>query len=185
MDPITHFSEFSVDAPSPSGNRHNSSADAYVKEISTSPTEHLDYGTVDNTEGNNVTTDTKCVIWCVDHLGDATEKIFDMKFWLSSKEDFVNEGSGYDVWFNQHISSIWESGVSIDNNSGVFTPESLPDSQNLKKWDGSNEITGSGTDDDVSQYIYLSVTVDGDTPAGVYGGAGAGTFRYRVTYKYI
>jgi hypothetical protein len=119
-------------------------------------------------------------------MGDATEQIFDMRFWLSSVDDFSNLGSGYNVWFNQEMSQHWQSGNSIDKDDpGTYTPQSLPGSQNLNSTSGLPEIVSAGSDYDVSEYIYLSVTVDPNTPVGTYGGPGVGAFRYRVTYKYM
>ena len=184
-DPITHFAQWSPSGISPSGHRHQTSGTLYVKELSTDANEELNFGTLDITEGINTTSDTRCLVWIIDDLKDVKESIFDMKFWLSSVADFVGRGVDYQLWFNQHITSVWTSGLSINEASGVFTPISLPGSQNLLKWDGSSEIAVSGMDDAVSQYIYLSTTADKDTPVGIYGGATVGTFRYRVTYKYI
>jgi hypothetical protein len=183
--PVTHFSQFSITGPDPSGARHNASASGYHKELNTSTGGELSFGVLDNSSGVNVTTPTKCVVWVVDHLQDATTKVFDMKFWLSSTTDFVGEGATYNVYFNQHMSKKWLGEIQLTDTSGTYTPESLPAGQNLYRYDGAAEITASGTDDAVSQYIYLGITIDPDTPVGVYGGAGANAFRYRVTYKYL
>jgi len=187
MDPVTHFSEFSINAPSPSGNRHNSSGIAYVKEISINPNESLDFGTLNNSDGQVVDSETKCVVWCVDDFKDATQKIYDMKFWLSSIAGFVGEGSGnYNVYFNWHTSNEWmgSGNPTLVHTSGNYVPRSLPSEQNLYKYDGSSSITTSGSDESVSQYIYLSTSVDPNTPNGQYGGMDGG-FRYRITYKYL
>jgi hypothetical protein len=151
-----------------------------------SPSGELDYGTLDNGSGINVTSPTACVAWIVDDMGDATEQIFDMRFWLSSLDDFLNLGSGYNVWFNQENSQHWQSGNSIDKDDpGTYTPQVLPGSQNLNSTSGLPWIVSGGSDYDASEYIYLSITVDPNTPVGTYGGPGVGAFRYRVTYRYI
>jgi hypothetical protein len=183
--PVTHFSQFDIKIISPSGTRHDASASGYVKGLNTNTGGELAFGTLNNSSGIIITTPTKCAVWVVDHLQDATTKVFDMKFWLSSVTDFVGVGIGYNVYFNQHMSKKWLGDIQLTDTSGTYTPESLPAGQNLLKHDGSTEITTSGTDDSVSQYIYLSVSIDPDTPVGIYGGAGANTFRYRVTYKYL
>jgi len=181
--PITHFIQYSVKAPSPSGFR-NISASGY-KILDVSPSGELNYGDLNNGSGVVVTTPTKCAVWVIDSMEDATEQIFDMKFWLSSITDFVGRGTDYNVWFNQQMNTAWQSGLQIDKDDGVFTPTSLPSAQNLLSSSGLTTIESAGNDADCSQYIYLSVSVDPDTPVGVYGGAGVGGFRYRVTYKYL
>lgn len=181
--PTTHFIQFPINAPSPSGYRHINASGIKVLDISSSG--ELDFGELNNSSGIVITTPTKCAIWVVDSLGDATQQVFDMKFWLTSITDFVGRGTSYNVWFNQEMSTAWQSGISIDKDDGVFTPESLPSNQNLLNCSGTAEIVGGGQDHHCSQYIYMSVSIDPDTPVGTYGGAGVGTFRYRVTYKYM
>jgi hypothetical protein len=39
-------------------------------------------------------------------------------------------------------------------------------------------------DNDASQYLHLALEVGVDVPVGTYGGAGAGTFRYRLLYDF-
>ena len=67
--------------------------------------------------------------------------------------------------------------------SGFFIPTVLPTGQNLLRQDDNPEITASGTDLDVTEYIFLSVSVDTDVNPGVYGGNDGG-FTYRMTYDY-
>jgi hypothetical protein len=183
--PLTHFSQFRVKDQSPSGQRNTIAASGYIKKLDISPSGELDFGTLNNSSGIVVTTPTHCVVWVIDSMEDATEEIFDMRFWLSAISDFIGRGDDYNVWFNQQTNVLWQSGLSIDKDDGLYTPTSLPSSQNVNSTSGLPNITGAGHDHDVTEYIYLSVSVDPDTPVGIYGGPGVGTFRYRMTYKYI
>jgi hypothetical protein len=183
--PTSHFSQFRVKDQSPSGERHTIAASGYIKQLDISPSGEMNFGTLNNSSGIVITTPTHCTVWVVDDMGDATEEIFDMRFWLSSVADFIGLGTDYNVWFNQQTDVAWQSGLSIDKDTGTYTPTALPSSQNVNSASGLPNITGAGHDHDVSEYIYLSVSIDPDTPVGTYGGPGVGTFRYRLTYKYI
>ena len=183
--PTTHFAAFQVKCESPEGQRHTTAASGYIKHLDASPSGELDYGQLNNSSGVTITTPTHCAVWVVDAMNDATEQIFDMRFWLSSVADFVGRGTDYNTWFNQLNSTTWQSGVTIDKDDGSFTPTSLPAAQNVNSASGLPYIVSAGNDYDVSEYLYLSVSIDTDTPVGTYGGAGVGTFRYRMTYKYI
>ncbi|RKY43071.1 MAG: hypothetical protein DRP85_00820 [Candidatus Makaraimicrobium thalassicum] len=183
--PTTHFALFDINGPDPSGQRHLTTASGYIKNLHTGAGGALDFGTLDISSGVIVDSPTKCVVWVVDDMGDATQKIFDMKFWICSTSDFVGLGTDYNVYFNQYITGMWHSGLKLTHSSGMYSSLSLPSGQNLYKWDGVKEITEAGTDNSVSQYIYLSVGVDPNIPVGIYGGDGTNGFRYRVTYKYL
>lgn len=181
--PQSHFIQFSVKAPSPSGYRHIDASG--IKIVDTSASGALNFGTLNNGSGIIVTSPTKCVVWVIDSMGDATEQIFDMKFWLSSVSDFTGLGTDYNVYFNKQMSTAWQSGLKIDYSDGDFVGITIPSGQNLLSSSGTTSIVGAGQDFNTSQYIYLSISADPDVPVGTYGGDGVGTFRYRVTYKYI
>ena len=183
--PTTHFSQFDILSVSPSGERHSTAASGYLKELTTTAGGALDFGSLDNSSGIVVSSPTKCVVWVVDNLQDATTEVFDMKFWLSSVSDWVGRNTDYNSYFNQHVTNQWLGNVKLNYNSGTYTPTSLPAAQNLLQNEGNSTITASGTDAATTEYIYLSVSVDSDTPVGIYGSAGGGGFRYRVTYKYV
>lgn len=181
--PQSYFIQFATRIPDPSGHRHIDASG--IKVVDTSPSGALDFGTLNNGSGIIVTTPTKCVIWVIDSMGSAQEQIFDMKFWLSSISDFVGRGVDYNTYFNQHMSTTWQSGLKISYSDGEFTSTTIPSGQNLLSSSGTATIVGAGHDANTSQYIYLSVSADPDMPVGIYGGDGVGSFRYRVTYKYI
>jgi len=183
--PVTHFSQFDIHNISPSGERHSTAASGYIKELGISAGESLSFGSIDNSSGVIVNTPTKCIVWTVDSFGDATTEIFDLRFWLSSVSDWVSRGTDYNSYFNQHVTGKWLGNVKLTNASGTFTPTSLPAARNVLQSDGNDSITTSGLDTSTTEYIYLSVGVDQDTPVGVYGGAGGGGFRYRMTYQYV
>ena len=181
--PTTHFINFDVNAVDPSGYRNIDASGLKILDVSSSGA--MDFGILNNSSGIVVTTPTKCAVWVVDTMGDATTEIFDMRFWLSSITDFVGIGIDYNVWFNQVMHTTWQQSINIDKDDGEFTPTELPAGQNLLSSSGLVNIASAGKEPDCSQNIYLSVSVDPDMPVGTYGGDGVGAFRYRVTYKYI
>jgi hypothetical protein len=181
VPPSIKFSEFAVSGVNPVGQRHQATHGSFVKQVSTSAGQFLDFGEVNTTFAKR-TTPTKAVVVYSDDFNDATEAIFNMRFWVSDISDFLT-GTFH---FNGFASGVWISGLSIDpltDASGLFIPTALPSGQNLRRQDGWPEISGVSQDGEVSEYIYLSVGFDTDVPPGVYGGDSGG-FTYRCTFDY-
>jgi hypothetical protein len=177
--PVIRFSEFAVSGVSPSGVRHlQLSASGWQKTLGTGTGEYLDYGFINLSFGKQSTT-TKAVVGMVDNMRDATEAVFNMRFWLSDTSDWVAGTYSFNGW----VSGVWLQSMQLTDTSGWFTPTALPSGQNLYRQDGALSITASGQDLQVSQWVYLSVTVDDDIPVGNYGG-NSGGFTYRLTYDY-
>jgi len=179
--PSIKFSEFSVSGVSPVGQRHQLTHSSFVKRVSDAAGEFLDFGAV-NTTFTKKTTKTKAVVAFADAFNDATEAIFNMRFWLPDISDFV-QGS---FNFNGFASGVWMSGLylqGLNDASGVYIPTALPSGFNLRRQDGWPEISGFSLDSQTSEFIYLSVTLDTDVKVGVYGGDSGG-FQARLSYDY-
>lgn len=179
--PSIKFTEFAVSGVDPVGQRHQTTHSSFVKRVSTAAGQFLDFGSV-NTTFTKKTTRTKAVVAFADSFGDATEAIYNMRFWLPDISDFV-QGS-YN--FNGFASGVWMSGLyphGLTDASGVFIPTALPSGFNLRRQDEWPEISGFNQDSQVSEFIYLSVTLDTDVPPRPYGGDSGG-FQYRLTFDY-
>ena len=188
------FSAYAVSGVDPSGVRHLDQPDAsgfsFIKNPSTAPGAFLNFGQINITQGKQ-TTPTLAVIARLGELNDMTESVFNMRFWLPDLADF-QIGT---FKFNGFASGTWIPSVNLTEASGKFVSTALPSGQNLFRNADPNqifnandlfqkELTASGTvDDQVTQYVFLSVTVDQDAAVKQYGGDGGG-FTYRLTYDF-
>lgn len=192
IPPSLIFSEYAVSGVDPSGSRHldlgPASGFSFVKNLGTDPNESLDFGNININLGKQETK-TKAVLARLGASGDMTEAIFNMRFWIADISDF-NVGT---FKFNGVTSGIWIQNVSLNESSGLFVPTTLPSGQNIwrnvpnKQFDPTDtdfqEITSSGSDDQVTMYQYLNVTVNPNAAVKVYGGD-AGGFTYRITMDF-
>jgi hypothetical protein len=176
--PVIRFSQFAVSGLSPSGSRHLKNHASYVKQLATTPGAYLDYGDINKTYGKQ-TTPTKAIVAMVDHMNDANNQVYNLRFWAANITDFIS-GTYY---LNSFPSGIWNQNCNLTDASGKYTPTVLPSGQNWWRQDGGVAITASGLDAQTTQYMYASLTVDTDVPVGVYGGD-AGGFQYRMTFDY-
>lgn len=176
--PSIKFYQFAVSGASPSGSRHLTSHGSYVKELGTVAGQYLDFGSLNLHNGKQSTT-TKAIVAFVSDMHDASEAVFNMRFWASDISDFT----GGTYYLNGVASGIWIQDCSLVDSSGYFTPTALPSGLNWRRQDDTDEITGANSDDQVTQYMYLSVTADTDVPTATYGGDSGG-FTYRLTFDY-
>jgi hypothetical protein len=177
--PQIELVEFAVSGVEPVGIRQlNLASSGFVKIVSTSANAFLDFEEVNNTN-TKVHSKTAAVYGRVVNLEGATEAVFNMRFWIPDFSDWT-QGT---FFFNGFASGVWFQNLELTDASGFFIPTILPSGQNLRREDGFPEITGSGTDLDVTEYIFLSISVDSDVDPGVYGGNDGG-FTYRMTFDY-
>lgn len=168
----------------PSGSRDLKSTGAgFLKTLSTSPTEELDFGSV-NITGSGSISNTKLVYFRASDLGDASG-IFNMRFFLNSSSSW---GAGtYRFLERKTLHFIPDLELtSADEDIAITIPSSPNVSGTIKEPEyplGSPWVSGT-LDNDVSQYIYLAVEVGNNVPVGTYGGAGLGTFRYRLLFDF-
>lgn len=168
----------------PSGSRHlKAGAAGFLRVLDTSAGGVLDFGQL-NTTGSGAITATRLAYARVNDLADASG-IFNMRFFLVNTSAW---GVGtFRFLEDKHLHFV--PNLSLDS-SADNTPTTVPSQANL-----SGTITTpeyplgkpwmSGTlDIDVTQYVYLAVEAGVDVPVGTYGGAGAGSFRYRLLYDF-
>ena len=168
----------------PSGNRHlKVPASGFIKIVDTSAGGVLDFGQM-NTTGSGAISDTKLVYARISDMGDASG-IFHMRFFLT---DTSSWGAGtYRFLENKQVHFVPNLSLTPANNN---TPLVVPSQTNLSgtiqfpAWQGGTPWLSGVVDQDVSQYIYLAVEANSAVPVGTYGGAGAGTFRFRLLYDF-
>jgi hypothetical protein len=169
-------------ATDPSGFRDQKSV-GFLRELNTVAGGELDFGQL-NTTGSGAITDTLLAYARVDSFGDASG-VFNMRMFLTNTTAW---GAGTYRFLEQKELHFVPS--LILDSSAENTPTVVPITPNL-----SGTITEpefplgkpwmSGLlDNDASQYVYLALEVGVDVPVGTYGGAGAGTFRYRLLYDF-
>lgn len=188
VTPVIRISEFSISGQSPSGVRHlQLSASGWAKTLGTGAGQLLDFGSINTTNGKQSSA-TKAIVAMVDDMKDASEAVFNLRFFISDLSDWSNGTFS----FNGFPSGQWIQNISLTDASGYLIPTILPSGQNLWRDAGGafnrnsvafQEITASGLDSQVTQWLYLSVTADTDVPAGVYGG-NTGGFTYRLAYDF-
>lgn len=168
----------------PSGLRDIKSAGAgFVKIISTAADGVLDYGQL-NTTGSGAITNTVLTYARVEDFGDASG-IFNMRFFLGNSAAW---GVGT-VRFLEQKELHFVPDLILDS-SAENTPINVPTTANLlstiiePEFPLGNTLMSGVLDNDVTQYVHLAVEVGVDVPIGTYGGAGAGTFRYRLLFDF-
>jgi len=168
----------------PSGLRDQKSSGAgFVRVLNTAAGGELNYGQL-NTTGSGAITDTFLTYARVDDFGDASG-VFNMRMFLTN----VSAWGAGTFRFLEQKELHFVPDLTLDSSANNM-PTIVPTSPNL-----SGTITEpeyplgkpwmSGLlDNDVSQYVHLALEVGVDVPVGTYGGAGAGTFRYRLLYDF-
>ena len=168
----------------PSGQRDaKNSAFGFLRVLDTGAGGVLDYGQV-NTTGSGAISPTRLAYARISDLGDASG-VFNMRLFLVDVSSF---GAGT-FRFLERKELHFVPDLEL-NSSDKDTPTTVPTNPNF-----SGTITEpefplgkpwmSGIlDNDVSQYVYLAIEAGVDVPVGTYGGAGAGTFRYRLLYDF-
>jgi len=168
----------------PSGSRElKSTGVGFLKELDTSAGGVLDYGQL-NTTGSGAITSTHLAYARINDLGDASG-IFHMRVFLTN----TTAWGGGTFRFLEQKHFHFQPNLTLTS-AANNTPTVVPEATNL-----SGTITEpeyplgkpwmSGLlDNDVSQYMHVAVEVGVDVPVGTYGGAGAGTFRFRLLYDF-
>lgn len=170
-------------ATDPSGSRHLQSAPAgFLKQLSTGAGGNLDFGSVDVSVSGQISA-TKLCFARISNFNGASG-ITNMRLFLNNISAF---GAGtYRFLEAKNLHFVPDLDLTLSDND---TPTSVPSSPNIKGTiaalfaNGQTSISGVA-DQDVTQYVHLGVFVDTDVPVGTYGGAGAGTFRYRLLFDY-
>lgn len=168
----------------PSGSRHLKSGGAgFLKELGTGAGAHLDFGGVDISDTNQISA-TKLCFARVSNFNGASG-VFNMRFFLNNVGAFSAGTYRFLERKELHFQGSISLGLADDD-----TPTSIPAGQNLKGTinfpdfqNGQTSISGL-FDQDVSEYVYLAVSINTDVPVGTYGGPGQGTFRYRLLYDF-
>lgn len=168
----------------PSGFRHlKQSIHGYLGNVDTSAGGVLDFGSM-NTSGSGAISDTKLVYARIASMGDASG-VYNMRLFLINTSSFT----GGATRFLERKSLHFIPSLTLDSGSDN-TPTNVPSNPNFSGtiqtpyWQSGQPWMSGVLDIDVSQYVYLAVEANVAVPIGTKGGAGAGTFRYRLLYDF-
>lgn len=165
----------------PSGTRHLNTT-GFIKKLDTSAGGALSFGNINVTNSGGISS-TALTFAHAASLGDASG-IFNMRFFLVNVSAW-NTGTYRFLWDK---TIHFTQGKSL-NDGNLDLSTTVPATANLRstlvpEWvGGAPSVSGVG-DQAVTQYVHLAVLAEGDTPIGTYGGAGAGSFRYRLLYDF-
>lgn len=173
--PQVEIAEFSIDTD-PQYHRQDSSGHGFVKVLNTSAGGTLLFSPLNITVSGGIT-ESHVVLARVTDFGDASG-VYNMKFYLSS----ISAWTTGTYRFLQKISSTFLPNYQVSE-ADNDTPTSIPGTSNYLPASGQHAMSGI-FDDDVGQYIYLGVLAEEDVDIGIHGGAGVGSFRYRLLYDY-
>jgi hypothetical protein len=168
-------------AVDPSGSRHLLNL-GFVRQLGTGAGQELNFGQL-NTTGSGAITSTLLCYARVSDLADASG-IFNMRFFL------VNT-SAWGVGSYRFLESKrlhFTSSLTL-NSAANNTPTVVPTNNNIigtlaPGWTFGQPWMSGVADQDATQYVHLAVEAGSDVPVGTHGGAGAGTFRYRLLYDF-
>jgi len=168
----------------PSGSRvDKSGAAGYLKTVSTAAGQALDFGTVNISTSGTISDTLLCYAYATG-MGDASG-IFNMRVYLNSISDW---GAGtYRFLERKELHFQGEISLSLADDD---TPTTVPQMANFSgtivepEFPAGKPWISGILDNDASQYLYLAVFADTDVPVGIKGGAGAGSFRYRLIYDF-
>jgi hypothetical protein len=155
----------------------------YLKNVDTSAGGVLDFGSI-NTTGSGAISDTLLVYARISSMGDASG-VYNMRFFLTSTSSFTAGVTRFLEQKTMHFVPNLTLNSSADN-----TPTNVPTTTNFSGtiqtpyWQSGQPWMSGITDIDVSQYAYLAVEANVAVPIGTKGGAGAGSFRYRLMYDF-
>jgi hypothetical protein len=167
----------------PSGFRHDNTT-GFIKNVNTSAGGALDFGSLGLSAASQVSTTKLCYARAT-AMGDASG-VFNMKLFLSS---ITSWGAGTYRFLERKTLDFVPS-LSLTA-ADTDTPTSVPANANFlgtvhedAGWSRGKPWISGILDEDASQYVYLAVLAQNDVPVGTYGGAGAGSFRYRLLFDF-
>jgi hypothetical protein len=155
----------------------------FIRNVDTGAGGVLDFGSI-NTTGSGAISDTKLVYARISSMGDASG-VYNMRFFLTNTSSFT--AGAYRFLERKSLHFIPD--LALDSGADN-TPTNVPTNANFSGtiqtpfWQSGQPWMSGILDQDVSQYAYLAVEADVNVPIGTKGGAGAGTFRYRLLYDF-
>ena len=167
----------------PSGFRADlNPAKGFIKQLGTGAGQHLDFGAMNIVPTGNISA-TKLIYYRVSSFGVGSG-IFNMRYYLKNTSAFT--AGTYRFLEKKTLDFIPSFSISeADNDTPIIVPAqgNYISTRRITAGRGDNAISGI-FDQDTGEYIYLGVLAKVDVPVGQKGGAGAGSFRFRLIYDF-
>lgn len=179
--PSTSFHSFNVyEFSSPVGTRNLvSGAFAFISEIGPNTSRPLEFRNIvldfDSGISGLYQSLTECVLF---RSTNTRFNISNMRFWMPSGTALQPSGH-----IEFYASSEWLYNFGMPSGDYGVVPSSLDTAYNLKKQDGLKYIKAAD-DVDVTEFIYMKITVPSGYSLGKYGLGGSGTLAFAVTYDW-
>jgi hypothetical protein len=112
-------------------------------------------------------------------------KLFNIRFWLSSKSAFTDTGYNADFYYKTSVHWLRYQNLGFHSPDMTIVPTALPTLPNVYVGkDNSLYASGSYKDLGYSHYIYMFGHFSGAYPLGTYGTLGGDDFTFRFTYDW-
>jgi len=178
VSPLTNFSWWDIEEISPpTGVRHlESGHPAFVKFVDTATP--LEFRNIELNFISGIVPYYNSVECLTFKLNNDRFFVANMRLWLPSGSAIIPSGR-----IEYSVSGTWVYNAILPSGYGTIIDTSLPATQNVNRQDGFGSINGTG-DNDVTQFIYLSLSIPSGYSLGRYGYGGTGTLAFKLTYDY-
>lgn len=173
----------------PLGTRHLVSGHfAYIKRVATGCDDSLVFPNLTLNAGDNdpfVGSDIIVLNVSVPNFGELQASgltaVYNMRLWAPDGSGTILALPSTHLQFQ--TDPLWTPNLSFPSGAGQQFLGTLPTQFNLRRVDGRSELL-SYNDDNVSEWVYMRLFLDGGFPVGTFGACGSGTFRLRLTYDF-
>lgn len=182
--PGTQIFEWDVrEVSSPAGTRNIANGHpAFVKELGVQPSQALEFEDVILNYADDSLSGVyqgRVQAWTIG-LTSNNYSISNLRMWMPSGTA-LNPASGY---LEFAASGTWIPNAKLPSGVGTEVPSVLPTTQNLLRQDDLFGNLDFAADSNVSQFVYMALSVTSGMPLGQYGLNSNGDMAFRVTYDW-
>jgi hypothetical protein len=179
--PLLNIYEWDVSETSPIGYRNVVSGVAsFVKQLNVASPMEFEDTILDFTD--SITTSYTATMQCITFgLANTPFNISNFRFWIPSGTALTLD-SGAHVEYA--ASGIWIPNATLPSGYGTVVPISIPSERNIYRQDDTLAYLQGQSDSDVSQFIYISLSVPSGHSLGRWGQGGSGTLDFRISYDW-
>lgn len=112
-------------------------------------------------------------------MADSDYSVSNMRLWMPSGTALNSSGH-----LEFTASGLWIPHAKLPSGVGTVMPTALPTLMNISRQDNQQGALDYSEDNHVSQYVYLSLTVQSGMPLGKYGHNSNGDLAFKITYDW-